>query len=109
MLLFWKIRYLDRNDRQFKDRNLFLDTTTLTPVQRAAVELAVETKTDRKFLQFRSLFREENVSDAFDPQSPQSFKGFALTDYFEDEKGVEISMNEMGQILTGSPTARLVP
>ena len=38
MLLFWRIKYLDSRDRQFKDRDLTLDTTTLDAVDRAAIE-----------------------------------------------------------------------
>ena len=36
MILFWKVRYLDRADKQFKDRYRCLDTKTLDPVARAA-------------------------------------------------------------------------
>ncbi len=37
MLIFWRIRYLDRTDKQFKDRDLFLDTMLLPPATKAAV------------------------------------------------------------------------
>ncbi|MFM8327840.1 MAG: hypothetical protein ACKN9U_23510, partial [Pirellulaceae bacterium] len=61
MLIFWRIRYFDRTDKQFKDRDLFLDTATLPPAKRAAVEFLAESKSsgnDREFLMFRSLFTE---------------------------------------------------
>ena len=48
MMLFWKIRYLDRTDKQFKDRHLYLRTETLEPVTRAAIELVTEPKSGEK-------------------------------------------------------------
>lgn len=114
MLIFWRIRYLDRNDKQFKDRDLFLDTTLLPPATKAAVELAVEAnvhRSGRDFLRFRSLFNEQSVADIGQEKIEVAgkCKMFALTDYFEDESGKEITDQEMGPILTGSPTARLIP
>ena len=44
MMLFWKIRYLDRTDKQFKDRYLYLHTKTLEAVSRATVEFVAENK-----------------------------------------------------------------
>ena len=44
MMLLWKIRYLDRSDKQFKDRYLYLNTKSLDPVTRATVELVAESK-----------------------------------------------------------------
>jgi hypothetical protein len=38
MLLFWRIRYFDSRDRQFKDRDLWLVTEELDPVKRSAIE-----------------------------------------------------------------------
>ena len=65
MLIFWRIRYLDSADRTFKDRNLFLDTGTLPPAKRAAVELLAESTTnrnEREFFKFKSLFIEESIT-----------------------------------------------
>ena len=59
MILFWKIRYLDRTDKQFKNRNLSLDTKTLDVATKAAVELVIEqsgTHTDRTILQASASF-----------------------------------------------------
>jgi hypothetical protein len=47
MLLFWKIRYFDRSDKDFKDRCLYLHTSSLDPITRAAVEFVVENKSSR--------------------------------------------------------------
>ena len=44
MILFWRIRYLDTHEKQFKDRDLWLDTGTLDDTTKVAVELACELK-----------------------------------------------------------------
>lgn len=109
MIIFWKMRILDRTDRQWKDRNLLLDTAKLPAAQRAAVELALETNAKREFLRFRPLFEEDNSEGAAQKWLSHGFKTFNLHEYHEDEKGAELSNREMGQILTGSPTAVLLP
>jgi len=113
MVIFWKVRYLDRNDKLFKDRGLFLDTTTLAPAQRAAVELAIEAKSrpQRDFLKYRPLFREEvpNQSEKGMMRDAGRFDVFSLSNYFEDENGNELSDREMGPVLTGDPNTILVP
>src|SRR5262249_22335731 len=91
MMLFWKIRYLDRTDKQFKDRCLYLHTKTLDPVTRAAVELIVENKSSRmehEILKYRHLFVEGSLEKA--PGNPgewDKFNTVFLTEYFEDEAG----------------------
>ncbi len=114
MLIFWRIRYFDRTEKSFKDRDLCLDTATLPPAKRAAVELLAEAKgnrSEREFLKFKSLFREESLADWGQARlnAAGEIKSFFLHDYFEDESGKEITPAEMGPILTGSPTAVLVP
>jgi hypothetical protein len=113
MMLFWKIRYLDRADKQFKDRCLYLHTKMLDPVTRAAAELIIENKsarTEREILKYRHLFVEGSIDKApGNPQEWDKFNTVFLTEYFEDETSKEITPDEMAQIMTGSPTARLVP
>ena len=116
MLLFWRIRYLDSRDRQFKDRDLYLDTATLEPVAKAAVEsiceLGVHAMTDRKILRFRSLFREQTLTDdelRARVDAAGSFNCISLTEYFEDEGGRELSNKRMAEILTGNSTAVMFP
>lgn len=114
MLLSWKIRYLDRNDRQFKDRDLLLNTNSLPPLKKAEVELAIECqtpKTERSFLKYKNLFKEESLADLSTEQinAAGTVKTFSLTDYFEDETGKEITLSEIGPILTGNADAVLVP
>jgi hypothetical protein len=113
MKVFWKIRYLDRANKQFKDRFLRLHTKTLDPVTRAAVELTVENKssrTEREILKYRCLFTEGSLETA--PGNPDEWDevyGIFVIEYFEDEAGREITPDEMAQIMTGSPTARHIP
>ncbi len=116
MMLFWKIRYLDRADQQFKDRLLYLRTDTLDdPATRAAVELIAENqspKTTRDILRFRHLFLEDRSQNF--AHDANSYAGSVRSvgpcgDYFEDDAGREISHNEMAQILTGDPMARAFP
>jgi hypothetical protein len=105
---------LDRNDRQFKDRDLFLDTATLPIAKRAAVELVAESQrsgNERELLKIRSLFLEESGADWGEDRLKGNgeMKSFFLHSYFEDEKGNEIRMYEMGPILTGDPNMVLFP
>ena len=113
MLILWRIRYLDRTDKQFKDRDLFLDTDTLPPAMRAAVEIAVETKTsqsEREFLKYRSLYWQQKPQDVAERwQAASKTTTFSIPNYFEDETGTEITLYEMGPVLTGDPTARFFP
>jgi len=114
MLIFWRIRYLDRAERRLKYRQLFLDTATLPPATKAAVELTVETKSqgsDRDFLKHRSLFCEDSLRD-INTEPMQAGRGmiaFSLPNYFEDETGTEIAWPEIGPILTGDPNTILAP
>lgn len=113
MLLFWRIRYLDTSDKEFKDRDLWLDTNTLGPVKKAAIEAIHdlrETGQEREMLRFKHLFREQNFSEiAFNDEVSPGFhmSGVSITDYFEDENGNELSQRQMAEILTGDPNAVL--
>lgn len=106
MLLFWRIRYLDTRDKQFKDRDLWLDTDTLDPVTKAAVETTYALKDCgyRGMLQYRRLFKEER-----EPNSALDFNGCFVHDYFEDENAQELSYARMAVVLTGDPKAVFFP
>ncbi len=112
MMLSWKIRYLDKFDKRFKDRCLELNTHSLDPAARAAVELVIESKSsrsEREILKFRHLFLERTLEDAtVAAHAADSFNTFCVPDYFEDETGRQITLDEIGQVQTGSPTARLI-
>lgn len=120
MFLTWAIVYLDRTDeqrcsreRQFQDRHLYLDTSTLDSATRAAIELLIESgksSTERSILKFRNLFkglREEELKVAI--ANASEFRTVSLDNYTEDETGKELSNAEVGELLTGSPTAILLP
>lgn len=82
MLIFWRIRYLDRVDKQFKNRDLFLDTAMLPPAKRAAVELVAESRSsgnDREVLTFRSLFTEGSWADWGEERLNASVQPWAIS------------------------------
>ena len=115
MLLFWCIRYLDSRDRKFRDRDLWLDTSTLDPSTRAAVELCDQLRDSgdrRRWLQFRHLFRVEHGTSVdlnTRLEGHDRFAGVCVRDYFEDENEQELSRQRMAEILTGDPNAILLP
>lgn len=113
MILFWKIRYFDRNERQLNDRSLQLNTETLDPITKAAVEFQIESRTnntERGILKYRTLFREGDEKAQIAEMSRASKVSFVfLTEYFEDENGIELSFDEIGKILTGNPNAIFLP
>ena len=114
MILLWKIRYLDRTDKQFKDRYLYLNTKTLDPVSKAAVELAAEnksSKTERAIMKYKHMFVEGTVDGipGEDLNTWDKFSTVGPSEYLEDETVQEITHDEMAQILTGSPNARVMP
>jgi len=109
MFLFWRIRYLDRQDRTFKNRDLCLDTATLDAKTKATVELCCdlnESGTSREILKYRNLFLQDalSIEENIARIEKSGFKTVYFTqDYFEDEYGKELDANEVGRILTGSP------
>lgn len=109
-LLFWKIRYFHRGERQFKDRYLYLDTDILDPATRAAVEIVAEGRKGREILKYRHLFLES--ASAKLPINDNDFDKhigvWPSSEYFEDETGKEIPWNEFGAVVTGDPDAVLV-
>jgi len=108
MFLFWRIRYLDRQDRAFKNRDLYLDTAILDAKTKATVELCCdlnESGTSREILRYRNLFLQDTLSleEKTTRIEKSGFKTVCFTqDYFEDECGKELDANEVGRILTGS-------
>jgi len=115
MLLLWRIRYLDTRDKRFKDRDLYLDTDSLDPATKAAVELCYElgeAGNHRCMLRYRSLFREEDCSEAernATLQRASSCGSVFVRDYFEDENGDELTHRQMAAALTGNPDAIMLP
>jgi hypothetical protein len=114
MLLFWRIRYLDTRDKEFKDRDLYLVTDDLDPVTRAAVEVSYQlanAEQRRDMLRYRHLFRELGTEvdlNALRVRYRGTGTVFSI-DYFEDENGRELTSKQIAVTLTGSPTAFMVP
>src|SRR5437899_1829856 len=98
MLLCWKIRYLDRTDKQFKDRYLRLLTETLDPVTRAAIELITERAPrgdQRRLLPYKHLFQPISLEDLSKDQGyGGQFRSVGPSEYFENETGVEITLGD---------------
>jgi hypothetical protein len=112
MLILWKVHWLDGKSRCAHERILSLDTETLEPAVKAAVELVIESckdETDKRIIKFRHLFHDKQNSEASDPPKPISFKTFCIPYYFEDETGDELSMKEAGQALSGDSNSILLP
>ena len=111
MILLWKIRYLDTRDKQFKDRDLWLDTNSLDVATKATVELICKLKDrsqERKISQYRHFFKEKddtsgNMIDVYNYDN--SMDSVFIHDYFEDENGNELSNKQMASILTGKSDA----
>ena len=115
MLLFWRIRYLDTRDKQYKDRDLWLDTETLDAVAKAAVETThglTDPGGGRPMLRYRHLFREQKHSgQEFNDLWARhgGISNVSIVDYFEDENGDELTPERRGQVLTGDPDSAIFP
>lgn len=115
MLLFWKIRYFDTKDKQFKDRNLWLDTDVLDSVTKSAVEASHELKDldgSREMLRYRHLFEERNHTEHELRNLCDRHGGMStvfIYNYFEDETGHQLTSKQMAFSLTGDPGAILLP
>jgi len=115
MLLSWKVRYIDTQDRKMKDRELFLDTTTLDPALKAAVEATIELEDvgyKRDVLQYRYLFKEYTIPEQmefFKRINMQPAQIFSVDNYIEDENGKEFSEHALGAVLTGNPNVITMP
>jgi hypothetical protein len=115
MVLLWRIRYLDTREKLFKNRDLFLDTSTLDPAMQVAVELCNQLRESgdrRGILRYRQLFR-EGCSAVEEHRELSRRCGFvspvSVRDYFEDENGNELTTGQLAVILTGNPSACALP
>lgn len=110
MLLILTVSVINRTNKELAKKNLILDTEKLEPAVRAVVELIAEDpaiKLKPKILRYRHLFTAELSS------STQYVEGKVVTvgpsDYWEDESGQRISLNEVIRIQTGNPGAIAIP
>lgn len=120
MLLFWRIRYFDRRDMEFKNRDLYLDTSTLKPKERIAVEAIREMRhlgREHEILRYRHLFIESpSYIESLHKESPLAiidkygrYDSFGLLNYFENEIGEPISLDEIGSIKFGTTNLISIP
>lgn len=113
MLLSWKIRCLNRKNRQFYDRLLRLDTESLDATTRAVIELAMDADgryRDPTIVRLRHLFTEaESLLTTIDQASIESFLSVSISGYFEDELGARLSENDIAKIVSGSESAIHIP
>jgi hypothetical protein len=115
MFLFWRIRYLDSRDKEYKNRDLWLDTCELDPATKAAIEACCELERlggGRGMLKYRHLFHTEKLSASEMNAKATRCGGTAwasLPDYFEDENGKELTYKEMAVALSGNPDAEMYP
>lgn len=114
MLLSWHIRYIDRQDREFKDRDLLLDTSSLDSVTKAAVELAYELNqsgSSRDILKYRKLFRRETLepNDERLRVEGQGIGQVWLDEYFEDEHGDEVTRQQVVEIMAAREDVSAIP
>jgi hypothetical protein len=115
MLLTWRIRYIDRNDHQFKNRDLYLVTEELDAVSKAAVEASEELRESRGYremLRHRRLFKSQcDNRSAYDSAQAKSYRTstFSIPDYFEDENGNEVPQHRLFAVLTGNENALTLP
>ena len=107
----WKVRCFNRAQKDFFDRNLVLDTTCLDPLTRSRVEMCLERRTSqgREILKYRHLFKEGGPLSSGDEFGHDSYCGFAVMDYFEDEDGKEITLTECARIKAGNDTLVVFP
>lgn len=113
MLLHWKVRYWDRSCREMKDRSLVLDTETLDPATKEAVELVADEEwpnRSERILKFRQLFVEcDHATLSAMMRSCAQFRGVGPHEYFEDDDGRPVTLHELGPLLTGNPDVVFIP
>jgi hypothetical protein len=115
MFLCWKVRYYDRGDKLFKDRDLNLDTNTLDPATKAAVELCRvwdERGHGRGMLRFRHLFQERQYVHSVEKTQAEhhgNWDSFIIIDYFEDEAGNDMSGKPVTVMRNDQPCTIVLP
>jgi hypothetical protein len=111
MIVYWKVRCFSRASKDFFDRNLVLDTTSLDPITRSRVEMCLEQRSsqEREILKYRQLFKEGGLPSPGSELRHDSGRIFGITDYFEDEDGKEITLTECARIKTGNENVVAFP
>lgn len=97
-----KIRCINRATKEFFDREFWIDLSTLLPADRERFEeLSKDSVSPASFIQIRSLLKPGRFPGDMNPGHFDSFRGFTVTDYFEDEAGNPLDMVGLAQILSG--------
>jgi hypothetical protein len=113
MMIFWKVRCVNRTTKEFGDRYLYVDTETLDLATKAAIEFLADlgsTRSGRDILRFRSIFREGDWQEVVRKFAPATeARNVGPPEYYEDETGNEVTLAQLGPILTGNPNSRLLP
>ncbi len=111
MHVIWKVRGFHRDQKEFFDRYLVLDTSTLPARQKHLVELCVERDRGREIVRYRDLFTESEDSESrWNGLLPGEFPRItSVEDYFEDEAGQPITVTQIVRIETGDDTAVAFP
>jgi hypothetical protein len=101
-LVFARVCCINRATKEFFDRDFWLDLSTLPDGQRACIEeLTKKTISPEEFVQVRPFLKEGTWADGLQPGDFDSMKGFAVTDYFEDEAGNALDMIGLAKIMSG--------
>ncbi len=105
-LVFWKIRCLHRERKEFFDRLLMLDESRLTEEDRERFFAMIGCRSTeaQAFFEFRSCFIEcdDETHDRLAPQAQRVTFG-GPSEYFEDENCKPIDDIGIAQVLTGNP------
>jgi hypothetical protein len=100
MIVVWKIRCFHRERKEWFDRRLCADTSTLDPVTRHLVEFCMEDSNRwEEILTHRNAFHEGPAPTDLCGRGGAVY--FGVPNYFEDETGVQITLNEVAQVVTG--------
>lgn len=115
MFLCWNIRYYNRGNNRFEGRDVYLDTNTLDPAAKTAVELCHaldERGHGRGMLRFRHLFQEHQYTHSEVETLVERYGhyiGFCVIDYFEDEAGNDVSGTPVTVMHNDQPCTIVLP
>lgn len=110
MVIYWKVFCIGRDGVRRDDVQRVCDTSKLDAVSRSALEMTMRAgnHNSREILKFRKHFGTFTEED----ESPVEFNEWRtafIPQYWEDENGEEMPLNEVAALLTGDTTAVFVP
>jgi hypothetical protein len=110
VILVFTVIVVNRKNLDHTKKHLILNTNSLEPTIRAAVEFIAEdatAKSNRQILKYRHLFTVELTDSTQHMRESVTTVGPSI--YREDEAGNEISENDFFGILSGNPNAMVIP